>query len=187
MQSSEKQDGVAWDRVVASRYLTNEWSPELGKFPDNDASPFAKPTYSYIFVASEHGTQKGARLSAPLSLRKLFAVTYSIISDDSDHRLLKCGAEPHTRSIQFPENGTSGLGITTSGIGTLVSYYTNDTALESAQITMVQDWFLSQSSLAADKSNRVDKCAYFANRAMNSSDIEAYVKFFRGTRRSLWD
>lgn len=174
-----KRDDVAkWDELIANRFSTDSWSPVTGFFRERDPTIFSSLKYAYVFICESDGSQKGSRFSSELKLRKLFSVLFSLLSEKSTHCLGKSGGQPHTACLQFPSKTRRGLGITMSTIGELVPYYISDYVLNGDDIASVKAWFRSVAAMERESANRIEKCAHFINRAMNSNDIESYVSYF---------
>ena len=80
--------------------------------------------------------------------------------------------------MQFCKSNGSGADIVTNGLGALLPYYAEDFVLAAEDIHKIQAWFVSTYSLMSENSSRLEKGAHFANRAMNSDDIESFVNYF---------
>lgn len=173
-----RKDTGAWKNIVDKGYLTNEWSPETGNFFKGERTCFSSFPYDYIYLTEEFGTQKGSNFISQLKLRKLFAIVFSVIFRNKPHPLSKCEAEPNSNCIQFPFSNQNQLTISINSIGVLLPYYLNGYKLSREEILLVQTWYHATVGLSKEKLNRIDKCAFFINRAMNSNDIESYINYF---------
>lgn len=172
-----KPDKESWKNTVEAHYKTDYWQSEFGVFPQGKNIDFSRLKYSYIFISENIGTQDGCKFSAQINLRKLFAVIYALASSSTHHCFQNCAAAPNTYTIQFPDiNSTSS--ITISEIGQLAPYNIENIPLSDNDIKDIQNWFEQTDNLPQEQSNRIDKCAHFINRAMNSEDLESYINFF---------
>jgi hypothetical protein len=174
----KRDDTAAWHAITDNGYGTNGWSPDTGAFRIGDTTPFENLEYSYAIVAEENGTLKGTRLTASLKLRMALAVVFATISTRREYPLFKSAAAPYELCMQFCKPNGSSAGIVTNGLGALLPYYAEDFALVPEDIAHIQRWFAIAKALPKEHLSRLEKGAHFANRAMNSDDIESYVNYF---------
>ena len=173
-----KSDESAWKALLAKGYQTNGWCPSTGDYSASNKTAFSWLKYDYVFACEEIGTQKGCKFSSQLKLRRLFSVIFAITSEQNGHSLAKSAATPYTPCLQFPEATAKEATITMSEIGALVPYYVSDHFLSDTDISSIRKWFNAAYRLKQDSLGRIEKCAHYINRAMNSDDIEAYVNYY---------
>lgn len=173
-----KTDEVAWQVFVQKGYQTNGWNPLTGDFAASEKTAFSRLQYDYLFVCEERGTQKGSRFSSLMKLRRLFSILFATVGKRTSYRLIKSAANPYCLCLQFPDATVRDATISMSELGALVPYYISDHRVLPEDIDEIQKWFDALSRLNHESASRIEKCAHFINRGMNTDDIESYVNYF---------
>jgi hypothetical protein len=170
-----------WQNTWDDKFRVDHWSPVTGNFTEGRADTFtnlSQSTSSYLFVYEGFGTQKGVLLNAQLALRQLFAVLYSVIWLRRRRRLLRAAAIPYRGYVQFPQRDAPTAGDHSGEIGQLVPFYSNDIELEAVETTDVLTWYRALLSTTTTLRSRIEKCAHFVNKALNSGGIDEYINYF---------
>lgn len=170
-----KSDKNYWSRLSEIGYETYVINPETGNDKDGLATPFSRLSYEYLFVTESRGTVNGSRFSSSLKFRKLFSVIYAV---STKTRLLKVMEKPYSHSMQIPHKDSIINRLTISEIGKLLPYYSEEKVLNNEDINNVKVWYELEARLLKEQRDRINKCAHFINKGMNSKDIESYVHYF---------
>lgn len=170
-----KTDRSYWSKLSDIGYATNEINPETGNCKDGMATLFSRLSYEYLFVTETRGTVNDSRFSSSLKLRKLFSVIYAV---STKNRLLKVMAEPYSYSMHIPHKNSNINMFTTSEIGKLLPYYSKEKVLNAEDINKIKVWYELEARLPKEQRERINKCAHFINKGMNSKDIESYIQYF---------
>ncbi|MFT6910316.1 MAG: hypothetical protein ACJAS1_007044 [Oleiphilaceae bacterium] len=170
-----KDNQFEWKNLSSLGYCSDEWNPTSGNFRDDTLTAFSKLKYDYLFIVECEGTIDGNKFSASLKLRKLFSVILSILEYKFRHKVM---AKPHSICLQLPHNSASKKHLIQTEIGELFPYYANDITVSDADILHIKSWYQIEVSLTEEQKNRVEKCAHFINKGMNSADIDSYIHYF---------
>ncbi|OBU19982.1 hypothetical protein CTM88_20700 [Photobacterium aquimaris] len=170
-----KDDNAKWDELIELGYHFDEWSPLTGELRNGHKTVFSGKDYDYIFVTETEGTNQGNKFSSSLKFRKLFSVISAHV--ECNYRL-KVMARPYSMCMQVPHIRSQDKSFTLSEIGELYPYYSHDVEIKSEHVSTIKQWYKEEQVLTAEQRNRIEKCAHFINKGMNSSDIESYVHYF---------
>lgn len=174
-----KQDRAAWQRLVDKDYEFGGWTPENPTLGTRGTPTFAPPTsFECVLVAEECGTQKGARFSSILRFRKLTSVLFSVAEQRAEYPYHKAMARPSEFCIQFPHQSGADGTTTRSDCEALIPYFTSDISIGEAEVAEVKRWYEASSTCSQETQERIEKGAYFLNRALNAADIESYINYF---------
>jgi len=171
-----KSDKNYWRKLSNIGYATNKINPETGSYKDREISQFSHLNYEYLFATESRGTINGSRFSSSLKLRKLFSVIYAV--SPKDNRLHKVMARPYSHSMQIPHKNSNIDAFTTAEIGKLLPYYLEQKILSAEDINKIKVWYELEARLPKNQKDRINKCAHFINKGMNSKDIESYIQYF---------
>lgn len=171
----DKCDKSPWQRIISEGFPLDAIRQESGMFSDGHYSAFSQLKFDYYFIARAHGTSQGSKFSSSLKLRKLLSVIYAITDRDQKW---KVAAKPHSYSIQIPHL-SSDIGSTTmSEIGELLPYYGMENVLEHEDVDEILRWYKFELESSKAQKNRIEKCAHFINKGMNSDDVDSYIHYF---------
>ena len=170
-----KSDINYWRHLSDIGYLTDEINPETGDSRNGRKTRLSGLSYNYLFVVETKGTVVGSRFSSSLKLRKLFSVIYAI---STNTKLLKVTADPYPYSMQIPRKDSGSNEIISSEIGKLLPYYLETRLLRTDDINKIKGWYELEVKLPKEQRDRINKCAHFINKGMNSKDIESYIQYF---------
>ncbi|QTR48955.1 HEPN domain-containing protein [Candidatus Thiothrix anitrata] len=170
-----KYDRDKWNKLLDLGYCTDQWNPASGNFMDGQTTAFSSKKYDYVFVAETEGTIEGSRFSASLKFRKLFSVISAIIEYSFRSKVM---ARPYSMCLQIPHSKSQEKNFTLNEIGELFPYYGNEIKLNESNILKIKQWYETEQNLTSQQRNRIEKCAHFINKGMNSSDIESYIHYF---------
>ncbi|HAS7003471.1 hypothetical protein HJ091_22870 [Vibrio parahaemolyticus] len=170
-----KDDSDKWGELIELGYHFDGWNPHTGELKGGGKTAFSRKDYDYIFVAETEGTIQGNKFSASLKFRKLFSVISGYV--DCKYRL-KVMAKPYSVSMQIPHVRSESKSFTQSEIGELYPYYGDTIEIKSDDISKIKQWYKDEQELTVEQRNRIEKCAHFINKGMNSSDIESYINYF---------
>ncbi|NYR10386.1 HEPN domain-containing protein [Psychrobacter sp. BI730] len=170
-----KSDKSYWSRLSDIGYVTNDINPETGNYKDRETTQFSRLSYEYLFITESRGTLSGSRFSSSLKLRKLFSVIYAV---STKNRLHKVMARAYSHSMQIPHKDSNINMFTTSEIGKLLPYYLEEKVLNAEDINKIKAWYELEARLPKGQRDRINKCAHFINKGMNSKDIESYIQYF---------
>lgn len=170
-----KNDTTKWDELIELGYYFGEWNPLTGNFIDGHNSAFSGKDYNYVFVNETEGTNQGNKFSASLKFRKLFSVISALIEYKYRFKVM---ARPYSMCMQIPHAKSRDKSFTQNEIGELYPYYGNDIEIKIENIAKIKQWYREEQELTDEQRNRIEKCAHFINKGMNSSDIESYVHYF---------
>jgi hypothetical protein len=173
-----KNDNSYWELLSQKGYSTAGWNPITGDFIDGGILKFSQYNYEYLFVVESSGTIQGSKFSSSLKLRKFFSVAFSILNSKDKKKLFKVMEKPYSMALLFPHSSSTDLSINMPEIGNLLPYYSEVSILTNTDINNIKKWYENESKLDPDPKNRVEKCAHFINKGMNSEDIEAYIHYF---------
>lgn len=173
-----KNDIDVWQNEILAKYRATKWSPIL--CPGiNDIDPaFCILNYTNAFVSISQGTESRSRVLSQFRLRQLFAVLTATAIESSSYVPHKSCGEPCRIWVQHPANNSTLDSQMISSSDTLFPYLLNECKLSQNNTNRVIDWYSALSALDQRISNRIEKCAYFVNRAMNASGIESYLNYF---------
>jgi len=170
-----KNDYAKWIELSSLGYYTKEWIPDSGNFIDGGVTGFSRKEYDYIFTTEMQGTVEGNKFSASLKFRKLFSVISSLIEYRFRSKVM---ARPYSICMQIPHNQNQKKSFTQNEIGELFPYYASEITIRDEDISKIKRWYESEQTLTPEQRNRIEKCAHFINKGMNSSDIESYIHYF---------
>lgn len=170
-----KNDKNEWKRLSDKGYYVKEWDPVSGNFIDGRSTGFTNKKYDYIFIAELNGTVKGNKFTASLKFRKLFSVIRSMIEYEF---MFKVMANPHSVCMQIPHSSNHKKNFVQNIIGDLFPYYGSETIIKEKDIARIQEWYFLEKRLTFEQKNRINKCAHFISKGMNTSDIESYINYF---------
>ena len=170
-----KNDSDKWNELIELGYYFREWEPVTGNFIDGHKSAFSGKDYHYVFATETEGTDQGNKFSASLKFRKLFSVISALIEYKYRFKVM---ARPYSMCMQIPHAKSQGKSFTQNEIGELYPYYGSDLEIKNEHISKIKQWYREEQELADEQRNRIEKCAHFINKGMNSSDIESYIHYF---------
>ncbi|RDE19713.1 hypothetical protein DV711_12600 [Motiliproteus coralliicola] len=170
-----KKDTAKWEELIELGYCFGEWNPHTGNFIDGHKSAFSGKDYNYVFATETEGTNQGNKFSASLKFRKLFSVILALIEYEYRFKVM---AKPYSMCMQIPHSKSQDKSFTQNEIGELYPYYGNNIEIKVEHISKIKKWYREEQGLAGEQRNRIEKCAHFINKGMNSSDIESYVHYF---------
>lgn len=174
-----RNDFDAWEALKKSGYQFNGWTPERATLGSNGETTFSPPDkFECLLVAEELGTAKGARFDSMLKFSKLTALMVAVASERAPYPFHKSAARPYTFCVQFPHLNNDDTSIIRNDFSPVAPYFASDVPINDEDIDVIQQWY-SQCYKCGDATrNRLEKGAHFLSRAINSSDIEAYINYF---------
>jgi hypothetical protein len=170
-----KNDFSAWENISKKGYISNELDIKTGCYTSGTKSTFAMLKYDYLFVVETCGTPNGNKFSASLRLRKLFSVIFSLVTYKYRHKVM---AAPNSMCLLIPHIESPEKSYVESKIGDLLPYYSDDLKLNDIDIFNIKRWYESELLLSTEQKSRIEKCAHYINKGMNTSDIDSYMHFF---------
>ncbi len=168
-----RADKNSWQQVTMNGYYFAGWTPKDEKFC------MTKTRYEYLIVSEQNGTQSGSMFESTLKFRLLLSIMFSIINTNNKHQIHKSAAQPYVQCAQFPKKTDVTNTVTYCECGALLPYYANKNIVFSENMVKeLIDWFNDFKTLSIEYFNRVQMCAHFINRAMNTNEIESFINYF---------
>ncbi|WP_156107284.1 HEPN domain-containing protein [Pectobacterium betavasculorum] len=174
-----KNDRKYWNTLIDKGFLFNGWTPENPIIAGRQDRTFMPQNeFTCLLVSEENGTQEGTKFSSSLKFRKFLSILFSSASKRAKYSYHKSMAQSADFCIQFPHCDNIDQKITRSNIGSLTPFYASQIPIGPDEITEIKNWYNRLSICSLQSKDRIEKCAHFLNRGMNSDDIEAYINYF---------
>lgn len=169
-------DGETWLKLFGTTFPAASWDSTALCFR-GAKEVFGKVKFAYLGIAITSGTKDWCLNSSTSKLRVLLAVIVAYFLENRGVTLETVIAQPSRDWIQFPDMHSTESWCASQS-DAILPYFGFERDVDEAALGGVTRWFELLGATSEDIQDRVNKCAYYANLAINADGLVKFIFYY---------